>query len=54
MLWFFTFTTVGIAVFALFLALKSMVRIPFLKIFSGSAILFLTGLLASRAMPNRA
>ncbi|MFZ5952476.1 MAG: hypothetical protein ACOYXC_17375 [Candidatus Rifleibacteriota bacterium] len=48
MLWFFAFTGVGIAVFAFFLAVKSMVRIPFLKIISGSVLLGLTGLLAAR------
>ncbi len=51
MLWFFAFTTIGIAIFALFLALKSMARVPLLQIFTGSALMALTGFLAIKASP---
>ncbi|HNW10486.1 MAG TPA: hypothetical protein PLK58_02660 [Candidatus Rifleibacterium sp.] len=49
MLWFFAFTTVGIAIFALFLALRRMTRMPFLQMLGGTAILSLCGWLATRA-----
>ncbi|MEW6710849.1 MAG: hypothetical protein AB1403_13570 [Candidatus Riflebacteria bacterium] len=54
MLWFFAFTGVGIAVFAFFLAVKSLVRVPFLKIIGGSVIFGLTGLLAAKAATGSA
>lgn len=53
MLWFFAFTSIGIAIFALFLALKKFTRIPFLKICGGSLLIGLTGFLALKAQSNR-
>ncbi len=49
MLWFFAFTTVGIAIFALFLALHRMFRMPFMQMLGGTAILSICGWLATRA-----
>ncbi|GAB4267757.1 MAG: hypothetical protein Kow0029_02500 [Candidatus Rifleibacteriota bacterium] len=46
MIWFFTFTTVGISVFTFLLAMQRLARVPFLKILGGTAILGITGFLA--------
>ena len=48
MLWFFMFTAVGMAIFALFLALKNMVQFPLLKLFGGTALLGFCGWIATR------
>lgn len=49
MLWFFAFTSIGIVIFAFFLALKRFSRIPFLKILGGSILMGITGTLAFKA-----
>ncbi|MBU1109206.1 MAG: hypothetical protein KKB51_21185 [Candidatus Riflebacteria bacterium] len=48
MLWFFAFTTLGIAIFAFFLALRKFFALPLLQLLGGGAILGLCGLLAAR------
>jgi hypothetical protein len=49
MLWFFAFTTVGIAIFALFLALHRILKMPFMQMISGTALLAVCGWLATRS-----
>lgn len=49
MLWYFAFTTIGISIFAFFLALKKFIGFPFLKIFAGTALLATAGLLSFKA-----
>ena len=46
MIWFFMFTTVGIAIFAFFLALKRISNIPVIKWVQGSALLGIFGILS--------
>jgi len=47
MLWFFAFTAVGIAVFALFLALNRIFKTPLLQLIGGTTLLTICGWLAS-------
>jgi hypothetical protein len=49
MLWFFAFTAVGIAVFAFFLAIRHLRRMPFLQTIAGTALLGFCGWLAAQA-----
>lgn len=49
MLWFFAFTSLGIAIFTFFLALHKIKKLPFGRILSGAVLLGLSGLLAARA-----
>jgi hypothetical protein len=49
MIWFFAFTTLGLAIFAFFLALRRFIAMPILQLLSGGMILGLCGLLAARA-----
>lgn len=48
MLWFFAFTTIGIAIFALFLALHRLMKLPIFKMVSGTALLGLCGWLSAQ------
>lgn len=48
MLWFFAFTAIGIAIFAFFLALHRIARLPFMQLIGGTALLSICGWLASR------
>lgn len=50
MTWFFAFTTVGMVIFAFLSAAKKMVRIPFGKLFGGSILLIITGILAIKGL----
>ncbi|MDN5279666.1 MAG: hypothetical protein PWR01_3631 [Clostridiales bacterium] len=52
MIWFFAFTTIGIAIFALFLTLKRFAQLPFLKIIGGTFLMGVTGILAFKANQN--
>ncbi|HNX76337.1 MAG TPA: hypothetical protein PLM07_11950 [Candidatus Rifleibacterium sp.] len=48
MLWFFAFSAIGIAIFAFFLALNRLVKLPVTQMIGGTALLSLCGWLATR------
>lgn len=48
MLWFFAFTSLGIAIFTFFLALHKIRQLPVFKLIGGTALLGLSGWLATR------
>ncbi len=49
MLWFFAFTSLGIAIFTFFLAVHKLRKLPLGKLIGGTVLLGLSGLLAARA-----
>lgn len=49
MIWFFAFTAMGLATFAMFIALKKVLNITLRRIIGGTALLGICGLLAFTA-----
>jgi len=48
MLWFFAFTSLGMAIFTFFLALHKIRQLPVFKFIGGAALLGLSGWLAAQ------
>lgn len=47
-MWFFAFTAIGIAIFAFFLALQRLLKLPVMQLIGGTALLSLCGWLTAQ------